>query len=87
MGYRCVIDPDAAADLKALDSQSEERIVEKLFWIFRQQNPLRFAVRLVDKREGDFRFRIGDYRAIGFVNEKSKEIRIVAIGHRREIYR
>ncbi len=35
----------------------------------------------------NFRLRIGDYRVIYSVDDAAERVAIVAVGHRREIYR
>ena len=52
----------AAEQLEKLPHTVQKRIVEKMRFYVAQENPLKFAKRLTDYREGDFRFRIGDYR-------------------------
>lgn len=48
-------------------------------------DPLQYAVKLTDPSIGTYRFRIGDYRVVfDIIND---EIVVLAVGHRREIYR
>ena len=47
----------AAKQLKDLPLAIQKRIVEKMRFYAKQNNPLKFAERLIDYREGDFRFR------------------------------
>lgn len=54
----------AAEQLEKLPHAVQTRIVEKMRFYAAQENPLKFAQHLTDYREGDFRFRIGDYRLI-----------------------
>ena len=49
------------------------------------ENPRLFAVKLMDKALGQYRYRIGDYRIIFDI--ENENIIILRIGHRREIYR
>ena len=49
-----------------------------------QENPLRFAEYLTDPREGEFRFRIGDWR-LSF-DVKNNKIFILRIKHRSKAY-
>ena len=49
-------------------------------------NPRPANSRKLKNRDG-FRVRVGDYRILYTIDEASKTITIVAIGHRREIYR
>jgi mRNA interferase RelE/StbE len=50
-----------------------------------QENPLTFAKRLVAVREGQFRFRIGDYRVIFDVAKDS--IYVLKIAKRSDVYK
>lgn len=54
----------AANQLEKLPRSIQKRIVEKMRFYAKQENPLKFAEHLTDYREGEFRFRIGDYRVI-----------------------
>jgi mRNA interferase RelE/StbE len=64
--------------------QKRKRIAEKMRFYAKQENPLKFAKRLTDYREGGFRFRIGEYRLI-FDVIKNK-IYILKIDKRDKIY-
>jgi mRNA interferase RelE/StbE len=75
----------AFRQLKKLDRKIQKRIINKLKFFASQKNPLQFAEPLRDRRFGQFRFRIGDYRVI-FDVEKEKII-ILKVGHRKDIYR
>ena len=87
MAYRFIVLPDAEKQIRAFDSVVARRIVKKLQWLASQDDPLRLATVLHNSKIGDARFRIGDYRAIALVDLKGQRIAIVAVGHRREIYR
>jgi len=72
-------------DIKKLDSKVQTRIMKKLLWFARQNDPLNFADFLTDSEIGRYRFRIGDYRVIfDFENDI---IKINLVGHRRDIYK
>lgn len=49
------------------------------------ENPIRFAERLTDFREANFRFRIGEYRILFDV--VNNQIFILKIKHRKESYK
>lgn len=74
----------AAKQLKSLPRSVQARIVEKMRFYAKQENPLKFSKRLTDHREGDFCFRIGDYRVTFDV--KDNAIYILKIGKRDKIY-
>lgn len=68
-----------------LDRQVKKRVVEKLdFWVA-SGDPLQFAELLTNSELGDYRFRIGSYRVI--VDVEGETIVVLAVGHRREIYK
>ena len=75
----------AAEELKSLSKPDQKRIVSKMRFYASQENPLTFAKRLVDVREGQFRFRIGDYRVI-FDSEKDS-IYVLKIAKRSDVYK
>ena len=51
------------------------------------QNPRRFGKPLVLEHEGHFSARRGPYRVIYEVDEDELLFRVIAIGHRRDVYR
>jgi mRNA interferase RelE/StbE len=67
----------AARDLENLPIAIQKRIAQKMRFYAEQENPLKFAERLTEPREGEFRFRIGDYRVI--FDASKNQIIILAI--------
>jgi mRNA interferase RelE/StbE len=63
----------AAAVLETLDAVAE--------------NPKRLGKRLMLEHEGRFSARRGPYRIIYELDEGDHLVRVVAIGHRRDVYR
>ena len=61
-----------------------KRIAYKMRFYAVQENPLRFAEKLTEPREGEFRFRVGDYRIIFDV--VSNKIFVLKIKKRDEAY-
>ena len=74
----------AARDLKALPLQIQKRIASKMRFFAEQSDPLEFAETLTDRRDGEYRFRIGDYRVIFDV--VSGKIFVLKIKRRDEVY-
>lgn len=74
----------ATNQLKKLPRLIQERIAEKMRFYSEQEDPLRFARRLVDKGEGEFRFRIGNYRVAFDI--KKGDIYVVKIKKRDKAY-
>lgn len=54
----------AARELGNLPRPAQKRIVQKMRFYAEQNDPLKFAKRLSSFREGNFRFRVGDYRLL-----------------------
>ena len=53
-----------ADDLRKLPRTVQKRIAVKMRFYVKQSDPLAFAKRIQNIDEGEFRFRIGDYRVI-----------------------
>ena len=75
----------AFRQLSRLDGSVQKRITEKLEYYCSHDEPLRFAEHLTDHRFGEWRFRIGEYRVLFDI--EADEMVVLAVGHRREIYR
>lgn len=74
----------AARQLEDLPRSVQRRIVAKMRFYATQRDPLKFARHLVDYREGEFRFRIGEYRVTFDVIKGS--IYVLKIGKRDAVY-
>lgn len=80
--YRLVYTKPAVKDINKLDSVAKKRLKKAMERFV--ANPQYFGKKLVDPKLGEFRFRIGDYRIIFDI--KDRDIVILRVGHRREIY-
>ena len=78
----------ADQDLSRLNNGLRQRILNKIDFFIRQENPLSFAKKLKDFELGDYRFRVGDYRVIFDVdnNGNIKILIILRIKHRKDVY-
>ena len=74
----------AAEELEGLSYEIQKRIAKKMRFYREQKDPLKFAKRLTDYREGEFRFRIGKYRALFDVKEGT--IYVLKIDNRDKSY-
>ena len=83
MRYRIVFTKRAAKDISRLELGVKRRIIETLERYC--EDPLSYARKMLDASLGTYRFKIGDYRII--FDLEGKEIVVLRIGHRREIYR
>ena len=71
--------------LKSLPHSIQKRIVEKMRFYANQNNSLKFAEHLSDRREGEFRFRVGNYRLIFDV--RANVIYVLKIDRRDKVYK
>ena len=83
MRYSLVYTHRAAKDIKTLEGTIKDRIGKTLRRY--AEDPLRYAEKLTDPRLGTYRFRIGVYRVIFDI--EGKDIVILRVGHRKDIYR
>lgn len=83
--YRYEFTPVALRQLEKLSPQIQKRILKKLDFYCRQQDPIRFSDFLTDERLGQFRYRIGSYRVVFDLEENV--LVILSVGHRKDIYR
>jgi len=74
----------ALKDLKKLDQVTQKQIVKKLNFYLNSPNPLKYAEKLTNAKDGQYRYRIGAYRVVFDTNGV---INIFRIQHRREVYR
>ena len=78
----------ALKQLKKLDKQTSDLITRVLEQkIARTADPHLFGKALTGELRGYWRYRIGDYRIICELKDQELIILVLAIGHRREIYK
>jgi len=82
-GYRILYKKSVVKDFKSIEINQRKKIIQKIdARLF--QNPYRGKL-LKGEYKGFRRLRIGDYRVVYKIIQK--DVVIVAIGHRGEIYR
>lgn len=85
MQYNLEISGRANKDIKTLDKVIQRRIAGKLKFFMDQDDPLTFAKRLTNSKDGNFRWRIGHYRVIFDV--KGDTILLLRVQHRSQVYK
>jgi len=84
--YTMVFKPSAQKQMAQLNKTTQQRIAKKLQFYLSQDEPLAYAVKMADSGlDGQYRFRIGDYRLIFDV--ANNKIIILKVQHRRDIYK
>jgi len=81
--YRLVYTHRAVRDISGLEANVKKRIGKALKRYV--EGPLQYASKLTDAALGTYRFRIGDYRVVFDIEDK--DIVVLRVGHRRDIYR
>lgn len=86
--HQVIYSTRAREDLKKLEKKTAQRIIKKIFYFSQQKAPLAFAKKLANFDLGQYRFRIGDYRAIFDLNKKGQIqlLMILRIKHRKDLY-
>ena len=89
MAWRVDLDTSAQKDLDALDPPVARRILKFLFErVAPLDNPRSIGEALKGSEFGDFwKYRVGDNRVIGRIEDDVLRILVVKVGNRREVYR
>ena len=87
MEYRIVFTESAKKQLKKLDKHIASLIIG---WLEKNidgcENPRQHGKGLVENKSGQWRYRIGDYRAICEIQDEKIIVLVLEVGHRRDIY-
>ena len=89
MAWRIELDPATEKDFKRIGPEAAKRIIKFLREHLAVVDDPRSAGEALHGPElGRFwKYRVGDYRIIASILDQTITIRVVRIGHRREIYR
>lgn len=82
MKYAVLLHPKAAKELQTLDETEKTRITARLKEL--KDEPEKMGKRL--KHSNYWSLRIGEYRAIYEINKENKQIIVLFIGHRKNVY-
>jgi mRNA interferase RelE/StbE len=82
--YDIVAPPAVANDLERLPRTVETRIGARIDAL--TTNPRSPGVRSITGHPGYYRLRVGDYGVIYSVDDAEREVTIVIVGHRRDVY-
>ena len=83
--YRIVYEKRISKDLDKIPNIEIPRIIN----VFKELsfNPCPVGSRKLSRVPCLYRVRQGDYRIIYTIDHKEKEVRIILVGHRKEVYR
>ena len=83
--YEVYVEKTAENDLKRLPPITFHRIIPEIRAL--AEDPRPSGCRKLSGSKNDWRIRIGDYRVLYEIDEKTKAVRIMRVRHRREVYR
>lgn len=83
--YEVYLERTAERDLRQLSAEDFHRIIAHIKTL--AENPRPSGCRKIIGSKSDWRIRVGDYRVIYEVEEKTKAVRVMRVRHRREAYR
>lgn len=83
--YRIEVAPAAVRQLRKLDPHARRRVQAAVELLATEPRPPG-AKKLVGG-EGEWRVRTGDYRIVYEIHDEVLRVLVLAVGHRREIYR
>jgi len=85
VSYKILFHPAVGKSLKKLPDKFYLRIQSKINKLAEIPRPS--GVVKLEGKEAAWRIRVGSYRIVFLIDDKAKLIKIISIGHRREIYR
>ena len=83
--YEILLERRAERDIKKLSIEIFQRIIPRIKAL--AENPKPPGSRKITGSKSDWRIRIGEYRVIYEVDEKSRVVKVMSIRHRKDIYR
>ncbi|MGA2222581.1 MAG: type II toxin-antitoxin system RelE/ParE family toxin [Verrucomicrobiia bacterium] len=84
MAYTVIVNRAAEKELDRLPEKVRQRITRKLIEL--ENNPRPHGVQKLHGHDGH-RVRIGDYRVLYLIDDEAQTVEVLAVGHRREVYR
>lgn len=83
--YEILIERAAERDLKRLSAENFHLVIPHIKALTKDPRPK--GSRKLFGSKDDWRIRVGDYRVIYEIHDQAKEIRVMKVRHRREVYR
>jgi len=81
--YDVIFDKKSIDFLNILDHKIKVRIFKKI--ISAKEKPFHYFEKLTSRDE--YKLRVGDYKIIADIDKESKKIKVLFIGHRKNIYK
>lgn len=88
MAWRVEISRTAEIQITKLNRQVQTAIVRYLRErVLETENPRQIGKPLRGEKKGLWRYRVGDYRLICDIRDADRTVVVLAVGHRKHIYR
>ena len=85
-GYRLLIKPSAGKEIEALGRKKDrQRVVNRIAVLASEPRPA--GCEKLAGTEGRYRIRQGQFRIVYAVDDATRTVEVVKVGHRREFYR
>lgn len=85
MSYQVDIAPSALRQLRKLDPQARRTVQAAIELLAEQPRPP--AAKMLVNAGGAWRVRVGDFRVVYDIEEGRLVVLVLAVAHRREVYR
>jgi mRNA interferase RelE/StbE len=84
MSYQVFIKPAAQRQLKKLTLAIQKDLIALIESLSKEPRPV--SCKKLKERQNQYRIRSGDYRIIYSIEDMSLTVRVIKVGHRRDIY-
>ena len=87
MAWKIELSREAEKSLAKLGAEAARRIAKGLREVAALDSPRQRGKAMVGNHASHWRYRFGDYRVIALLEDERLVILVIAVGHRREVYR
>jgi mRNA interferase RelE/StbE len=85
MPFSLAIKPSVLKDLQPIPKDPRGRLALAIIELSREPRPS--SAKKLSGTGNAYRIRVGDYRVLYEIAESENVVRVMAVGHRREVYR
>jgi mRNA interferase RelE/StbE len=83
--YVVLLEAGAERDLRRLDPPTFRRVVASIGTLAESPRPT--GCRKLSGGERDWRIRVGDYRVVYEIDDPAREVHVIRVRYRRDVYR
>lgn len=87
MAWKVELSREAQKSLEKLGPDAARRIAKGLRDVAALESPRQRGEAMAGNHAGHWRYRFGDYRVIARIEDGRLVVLVIAVGHRREVYR